>query len=121
MADNLTTATAMTKNARISPYKVRQVLELIRGKSAEKAVTILKFSDKKAARMILKVLNSAMANAEHNYGMDLDKLYVAEAFANQGPMMKRFRPVSMGRAHPYVHKTSHITVTLGERHQEEKK
>ena len=121
MADNLMTATAMTKNARISPYKVRQVLELIRGKSAEKAVTILKFSDKKAARMILKVLNSAMANAEHNYGMDLDKLYVAEAFANQGPMMKRFRPVSMGRAHPYVHKTSHITVTLGERHQEEKK
>ena len=116
MADNLMTATAMTKNARISPYKVRQVLELIRGK-----VTILKFSDKKAARMILKVLNSAMANAEHNYGMDIDKLYVAEAFANQGPMMKRFRPVSMGRAHPYVHKTSHITVTLGERHQEEKK
>ena len=111
----------MTKNARISPYKVRQVLELIRGKSAEKAVVILKYSDKKAARIILKVLNSAMANAEHNYGMDLDKLYVAEAFANQGPMMKRFRPAAKGAAHPYVHRTSHITVTLGERQQEEKK
>lgn len=110
------TAKAMTKNARISPYKVRQVLELIRGKSAERAVVILKFSDKKAARIILKVLNSAMANAEHNYGMDLDKLYVHEAYANQGPMMKRFRPVSMGRAHPYVHKTSHVVIALGERH-----
>ena len=115
MAEELRTATAMTKNARISPYKVRQVLELIRGKSAADAVTILKFSDKKAAGIILKVLNSAMANAEHNYGMDLDKLYVHEAFANQGPMMKRFRPVSMGRAHPYVHKTSHVTITLCER------
>ena len=109
------TATAKTLNARISPYKVRQVLELIRGKSAEKAVVILKFSDKKAARIILKVLNSAMANAEHNYGMDMDKLYVHAACANQGPMMKRFRPVSMGRAHPYVHRTSHVTITLGER------
>ena len=119
MAD-IKTAAAMTKNARISPYKVRQVLELIRGKSADRAVTILKFSDKKAAGIILKVLNSAMANAEHNYGMDLDKLYVHEAYASQGPMMKRFRPVSMGRAHPYVHKTSHVTIKLGERQQEEK-
>ena len=109
------TATAMTKNARISPYKVRQVLELIRGKSAAQAAVILKFSDKRAAGIILKVLNSAMANAEHNYGMDLDKLYVYAALANQGPMMKRFRPVSMGRAHPYVHKLSHVTITLGER------
>ncbi len=63
------TAKAMTKNARISPYKVRQVLELIRGKTAERAVVILKFSDKKAARIILKVLNSAMANAEHNLSL----------------------------------------------------
>ena len=113
-------AVAKTKNARISPYKVRQVLALIRGKSAEKAQVILKFSDKKAAGIILKVLNSAMANAEHNYGMDLDKLYVHEAFADQGPVMKRFRPVSMGRAHPYVHKFTHITAKLGERQQEAK-
>ena len=109
------TATAMTKNVRISPYKVRQVLELIRGKTAERAATVLKFSDKKAARIILKVLNSAMANAEHNYGMDLDKLYVLEAYANQGPMMKRYRPVAKGSAHHYVHKTTHVTVTLSER------
>ena len=110
------TAQARTMNARISPYKVRQVLELIRGKSAADAVVILRFSDKKAARLILKVLNSAVANAEHNYGMDIDKLYVSAAWADHGPMMKRFRPVSMGRAHPYVHRTSHITVQLGERH-----
>lgn len=109
------TAKALTRNARISPYKVRQVLELIRGKSADKAVNILKFSNKKAARIVIKVLQSAMANAEHNYGMDLDKLYVYEAFADQGPVMKRFRPVSMGRAHPYVHRTSHVTISLGER------
>ncbi len=109
------TATAMTRNVRISQYKVRQVLELIRGKSAERAQVILKFSDKKAAGIILKVLNSAMANAEHNYGMDLDKLYVHAAYADKGPVMKRFRPVSMGRAHPYVHRTSHVTITLGER------
>ena len=108
------TAKAMTRNARISPMKVRQVLELIRGKSAERASVILKFSDKKAAGIILKVLKSAVANAEHNYGMDLDKLYVREAYADKGVVMKRFRPVSMGRAHPYVHRTSHITILLGE-------
>jgi large subunit ribosomal protein L22 len=113
MADK--TAEASTRNARISPYKVRQVLGLIRGKTAAQAVVILKFSDKKAARLILKVLNSAVANAEHNYGMDIDRLYVSEAFADHGVMMKRFRPVSMGRAHPYVHRTSHITLRLCER------
>lgn len=115
MAEEIRTATAMTTNVRISPYKVRQVLELIRGKTAERAVVILKFSDKKAARIISKVLNSAMANAEHNKGMDLDKLYVREAYANHGPMMKRYRPVAKGAAHHYVHKTSHVTITLGER------
>ena len=109
------TATAKTLNVRISPFKVRQVLGLIRGQSAEKASVILRFSGKKASRLVLKVLNSAMANAEHNYGMDMDKLYVHEAFADGGPVMKRFRPVSMGRAHPYVHRTSHITVKLAER------
>ena len=62
-----------------------------------------------------KVLQSAVANAEHNYGMDTDKLQVVTAFADQGPSMKRFRPASMGRAHPYVHRTSHVTVTVSER------
>ena len=110
-----TIARAMARQARIAPPKVRQVLTLIRGKGAEEALTILRFSPQKAARIVYKVLQSAVANAEHNYGMDMDKLYVLTAFADQGPVMKRFRPVSMGRAHPYVHRTSHVTVTVAER------
>ena len=110
-----TMARAMARQARIAPTKVRQVLTLIRGKGAEEALTILRFSPQKAARIVYKVLQSAVANAEHNYGMDMDKLYVLTAFADQGPVMKRFRPVSMGRAHPYVHRTSHVTVTVSER------
>ena len=110
-----TIARAMARQARIAPTKVRQVLTLIRGKGAEEALTILSFSPQKAARIVYKVLQSAVANAEHNYGMDMDKLYVLTAFADQGPVMKRFRPVSMGRAHPYVHRTSHVTVTVSER------
>ena len=110
-----TMARAMAGQGRIAPTKVRQVLTLIRGKGAEEALTILRFSAQKAARIVYKVLQSAVANAEHNYGMDMDKLYVLTAFADQGPVMKRFRPVSMGRAHPYVHRTSHVTVTVAER------
>ena len=110
-----TMARAMARQARIAPTKVRQVLTLIRGKGAEEALTILRFSPQKAARIVYKVLQSAVANAEHNYGMDMDKLYVLTAFADQGPVMQRFRPVSMGRAHPYVHRTSHVTVTVAER------
>lgn len=108
------TAKAITRNARISPYKVRQVLGLIRGKTVSEAVNILRFSDKRAAGIIIKVLQSAMANAEHNYGMDLDKLYVHECYALQGPVMKRYRPVSHGQAHAYVHRTSHVTITVCE-------
>ena len=107
-------AKAMVRQVRISPNKVRQVLALIRRKKAEEAVTILRFSQQKAARVIYKVLQSAIANAEHNYGMDIDKLRVQAAYADQGPSMKRFRPASMGRAHPYVHRTSHVTVTVVE-------
>ena len=107
-------AKAMVSKVRISPNKVRQVLALIRGKKAEEAMTCLRFSPQKAARVVSKVLQSAIANAEHNYGMDTDKLRVLAAYADQGPSMKRFRPASMGRAHPYVHRTSHVTVTVAE-------
>ena len=113
--ESRTVAKAMVRQARISPTKVRQVLALIRGKGVEEALTILKFSSQRAAKIVFKVLQSAVANAEHNFGMDMDKLYVYTAFADQGPVMKRFRPVSMGRAHPYVHRTSHVTVTVSER------
>ena len=107
-------AKAMVRQVRISPAKVRQVLVLVRGKKAGEAMTILRFSQQKAARIVLKVLQSAIANAEHNYGMDIDKLCIKTAYADQGPFMKRFRPASMGRAHPYVHRTSHVTVTVAE-------
>lgn len=108
-------AKAMARQVRISPTKVRQVLALIRGKGADEAMTILRFSPQKAARVVYKILQSAVANAEHNYGMDTDKLHVLTACADQGPSMKRFRAASMGRAHPYVHRTSHVTVTVAER------
>ena len=110
----LKVASAHSKNVRISPQKVRQVLALIRGKSVASALSILKFSNKRAAKFISNVLNSAVANAEHNFAMDIDKLFVASAFANNATMLKRFRPVSMGRAHPYVHRCSHITISVAE-------
>lgn len=107
-------AKAIAKSVRISPLKVRQVLPLIRGKKVGDAIMVLRYSPKKAARLVEKVLKSAAANASNNYGMDIDALKVVEAKADHGPMMKRFRPVSMGRAHAYVHHTCHITVTVAE-------
>lgn len=108
-------AKARAKQVRLSPFKARQVLTLIRGKKVGEALVALRYTPKKAAKVIEKVLKSAVANAEHNCGLDVDKLVVVEAFADQGPSMKRFRPVSMGRAHPYRHRTSHITVSVAER------
>ncbi|ADE56767.1 MAG: 50S ribosomal protein L22 [Aminobacterium colombiense] len=108
-------ARALAKQVRISPYKVRRILPLIRGKKVDEAMMILKYSPQKAAGIVSKVLQSAVANAEHNYGMDTDKLRVVKATADQGPRMKRFRPVSMGRAHPYQHRTSHVTIIVAER------
>ncbi len=105
---------AIARAVRISPYKVRQVLPLIRGKKVGDAMMILRYTPKKAARLVEKVLKSAVANAEFNFGMDVEKLKVIEATANQGPSLKRFRPVSMGRAHRYEHRTSHIKVTVAE-------
>lgn len=106
---------AVARQVRVSPIKVRRVLALIKGKKANDALTILKYSPQKSARLVGKVLQSAVANAEHNFGMDTDKLHVVAATADQGPRMKRFRPVSMGRAHPYIHRTSHVTVVVAER------
>ena len=105
---------ASAKQIRISANKVRRVLALVRGKNASEALMILKYTPNKPARYAEKVLKSAVANAEFNFGMDVEKLKVVEAKADQGPSMKRFRPVSMGRAHAYVHRTSHITVTVAE-------
>lgn len=108
-------AKAVARQVRISPFKVRQVLPLIRGKNVEEALMILRYNPKKSAQIVAKVLQSAVANAEHNFGLDIDKLQVVSATADQGPSMKRWRPVSMGRAHPYRHRTTHVTVKVAER------
>ncbi|MCF7936255.1 MAG: 50S ribosomal protein L22 [Synergistales bacterium] len=107
-------ARAVARQVRISPTKVRQIMPLVRGKSVEEAFKSLRFTQKKAAKIVEKVLQSAVANADHNLGLDIDKLVVVKAVADMGPSMRRFRPVSMGRAHPYRHRTSHITVVVAE-------
>lgn len=99
---------------RISPYKARQVVDLVRGKNLEEAQALLRFSPKKAARFVLKVLNSAAANAENNYHLKKDSLYVVKAFVNEGPTLKRFRARAMGRAARIRKRTSHIVIVLEE-------
>jgi large subunit ribosomal protein L22 len=106
---------AVAKYVRISPLKAQQVINLIRGKDAEEAVSILKFTPKAAARIIIKVLNSAVANAEKNLHVSRNRLYVSEAFVDQGPTLKRIRPRAMGRAFRIRKRTSHITVVVTEK------
>ncbi len=103
------------KTVRIAPRKVRLVLDLVRGKDAKEALAILKFTPNHAAEAVYKVVKSAMANATHNHQMDEDKLYVKACYANEGVTLKRFRPVSKGRAHSILKRTSHITVVVEER------
>ena len=105
-------AKAIDKFIRISPYKVRVVLDNIRGKSVNEAVAILENTSKAGALPIKKVVLSAAANAEHNLGMNKDELKIAECFANQGPTLKRMRPMGHGRAFRILKRTSHITVVL---------
>lgn len=108
-------AKATAWQVRVSIDKVRQILEIIRGKNASEALNILKYTPNRGARYIEKVLKSAIANAEHNFGMDIDGLFVNKAYADQSTYMRRFRPVSHGRAHPFRHHTSHITVAVSEK------
>ena len=101
--------------ARISPQKARLVADLIRGKSVDQALEILTFSNKKAADLIKKVLESAIANAEHNEGADIDDLNVAKIFVDEGPTMKRIMPRAKGRADRILKRSSHITVVVADR------
>ena len=89
---------AHAKHIRQSPYKVRRVLDLVRGLPVEEARHVLAFTDRRAADPVRKVLNSAVANAEHNFALDSDELIVTEAFADEGPTLKRWRPRARGRA-----------------------
>ena len=107
-------AHATANYVRISSRKVRIVINLIRGKKVDEALAILRFTPKSASPVVEKLLNSAIANAEHNLGLSRDTLYVAEIFANQGPSLKRFMPRAKGSASPILKRTSHITVILDE-------
>ena len=111
---------AQTRFVRVSPQKARLVLELIKGKRVEDALNTLMFTKKRVAAKVEKLLRSAVQNAnylsgEKNFDVDLDKLYVKNAIANDGPRMKRIRPAPMGRAFRYVRRIAHIEITLAER------
>jgi large subunit ribosomal protein L22 len=100
--------------ARISPQKVRLVADQVRGLPVDKALEVLQFSPKKAAELMKKVLESAIANAEHNEGADIDELTVAKVFVDEGPTMKRIMPRAKGRADRILKRSSHITVVVAD-------
>ena len=106
---------AYLKYARISPRKVQIVLDLIRGKDAGEAMAILKNTPKSASEYLIKLLKSAVANAEHNFSMDASRLYVSECFVCPGPTLKRIQARAQGRAFRINKKTSHITIKLQEK------
>jgi large subunit ribosomal protein L22 len=107
-------AKAVARFIRISPQKARLVADIIRGRNVEEAVNTLRFMPKKGARILRKVLESAVANASQNEAIDVDTLYVKTIFIDGGPMLKRMMPRSMGRANRILKRTSHITVVLDE-------
>ncbi len=110
---------AQAKYIRQSPYKVRRVLDLVRGLPVSEAEQILSFTQRRAAEPVAKVLRSAVANAEHNFALDADELVVAEAYADEGPTLKRYRPRARGRATRIRKRTSHITIVVADRSEEE--
>ncbi len=107
-------AKAVAKFVRLSPRKVRQSINLINGKNVEEARALLRFSPKAGAKIVGKVLNSAVANAQHNFKIR-EELFISRAYVDQGPTMKRYRPRAMGRAAPILKRTSHITVIVSDR------
>jgi large subunit ribosomal protein L22 len=106
---------ATDRFAGVSPSKARLVLAHLPGKSVEDALDLLKFLPTPHAKLISKIVKSAAANAENNYSADPGRLYVKRAIANDARRLKRVRPAARGRVHPYVRRTSHITVTVDER------
>jgi large subunit ribosomal protein L22 len=107
-------ARAQAKYVRQSPYKVRLVLDLVRGMPVDEARATLDFTNRRAAPTIKKVLESAVANAEHNFALDADELFISEAFADEGPTLKRWRPRARGRATRIRKRTSHITIVVAD-------
>ncbi|REK19780.1 MAG: 50S ribosomal protein L22 [Actinobacteria bacterium] len=109
---------AHARFVRQSPYKVRRVLDLVRGLPVEEAEHVLRLTSRGATEPVAKVLRSAIANAEHNHALDAEELFVAEAYANEGPTLKRYRPRARGRATQIRKRTSHITIVVSDRDEE---
>ena len=109
---------ARTTHLPISPQKLRLVCDQVRGMDAEQAQVVLDFMPQKGASIIIKTLNSAIANALNNFDLKLDELYVAKIFADDGPRLKRFKAGARGRYKPRIKRTSHLTVILAERGDE---
>ncbi len=108
-------AKAIVRNVRMTPRKVKLICDLIRGKDANEAMAIIKNTPKAACEPMEKLLKSAQANAENNFSMDPDSLYVKEVMVGPGPVMKRVMPRAQGRAFRILKRTSHITLVLGEK------
>src|SRR5690625_7491011 len=112
MSDTITSASATARFVRVTPMKARRVIDLVRGKSVSEALAILKYAPQGAAKPVAKVVASAAANAENNFGLDPRTLVISEAYANEGPTMRRFQPRAQGRAFMIRKRTSHITVVV---------
>ncbi len=106
---------AVAKFVRISPRKIRLVMDQVRGKQVGEALNMLSFAPQRGARILKKLVNSAIANAEQNTNVDVDSLYVMRVFADEGPTLKRWRPRAQGRATSIRKRTSHLTVVLNEK------
>jgi large subunit ribosomal protein L22 len=105
---------AVAKFVRISPRKARLVMDQVRGKRVEDAMNLLAFAPQKGAFLLRKVIKSAVGNAEENTSLDVDNLYIKRVYADEGPVLKRFRPRAQGRATRIRKRTSHLTVVLDE-------
>ena len=113
----LPTARAQARYARVGPRKARRVIDLVRGMKASEALDVLRFTPQAASEDVYKVVASAVANAEHNEHLDRDALWISEAYVDEGPTLKRFRPRAQGRAYRVRKRTSHITVVVEAREQ----
>jgi len=105
---------AATKFIRVSPRKIRLVMDQVRGRKVEEALNILSFAPQKGARILIKLINSAVANAEQNSDVDVDSLYIKRLYADEGPTMKRWRPRAQGRATRINKRTSHLAIIVDE-------
>ena len=112
MSDTITSASATARYVRVTPMKARRVIDLVRGKSVDEALAILKYAPQGAAEPVAKVVASAAANAENNFGLDPRTLVISEAYANEGPTMRRYQPRAQGRAFQIRKRTCHITVVV---------